>query len=101
MIICAWALFMFTSCSMFISTPRVAHIQINGADNHQLDEYIVVLDPEYDENLIDIQITDRYAINLDFQWLFNAAIGDETTSTDGPSELDWSATPWMVCTYKF
>ena len=97
-VICA--LLMSTSCSMMISTPRVASIKINGIDN-RLNEYLVVLDPEYSEYMIDIQITDRYALNLDFQWLIDATIGYEQVDIDGQFADDIAFTPWMMGTYRF
>ena len=96
----ALALLMFSGCSMFISTPRVAHIQIHGMDS-RIDDYAVVLDPQCKETTFDIRISDRYAINLDFEWLFNATTGIESINPDGRTDMDWSGTPWMMCTYRF
>lgn len=98
--IVALALFVTTGCSVLISTPPVARIQIHGMDN-QLDEYIVILDPAPSSNMIDIPLTDRYVINLDFQWLLGPSAEFETADADGRPDQYFSATPWMMCTYKF
>lgn len=97
LIVCA--LFATTGCSVLISTPPVARIQMYGLNN-QLNEYIVDLDSKPSENMIDIPITDRYAINLDFQWL----LGEEefnAESEEGVLIQDLPITPWMMCTYRF
>lgn len=87
-------------CSMLITTPKVASIKIHGIDN-RLNEYLVVLDPEYSEHMIGIQISDRYALNLDFEWLIDATIGFDEADIPGQPCEDIAVSPWMMCTYKF
>ena len=94
-----WLLCMLGGCSVFISTPRVTRIQVQGLDDH-LREYIVTLD-EPAENRAGIQISDRYSIQFDFEWLWNSA-GDADIYYDPNAKNDDPAmAPWMLCKYRF
>ncbi len=86
-------------CSVFISTPRVTHIQVQGLED-QLWEYTVTLDDSAESNL-NIDLSDRYSLQFDFEWLWN---------TEEPTDLyfdlseefgDSSMVPWMLCKYRF
>ena len=89
-----------TGCSVLISTPPIARIQIHGSNN-QLSEYIVVLDETPSESSLDIPISDSYVINLDFQWLFGAEENYSDTVNENISTPDLNVSPWMMCTYRF
>ncbi len=86
-------------CSVFISTPRVARYHVQGLDN-QLMEYRVPIDSPSEGNL-DIQLSDHYAIQFDFDWLWNtdADISDFAVSDDTSAAP--SLAPWMLCKYRF
>jgi hypothetical protein len=94
------ATLLVSGCSIFISTPRTATIHIQGLDN-KYHEYIVALDDPATETSLDIQISKKYAVQLDFEWLWD--------SDDSPLLLDDNAientmpalTPWMLCKYRF
>lgn len=99
------AILVTTGCSILISTPPVARIQIYGTDN-KVSEYVVVLEHKPSQSTIDIPITDRYAINLDFQWLMGSDYAYQNNQTDVDIDLnekyqERSVTPWMMCTYRF
>lgn len=91
------------ACSVFISTPRTAKIHIQGLDNKYY-EYVVALDEPITKTNMDIRISKNYAVQLDFEWLWDASddimFGQKSTSdtdTDTVSPL----TPWMLCKYRF
>ena len=98
---CIGLLIWLYGCSVFISTPRIARINIQGLDN-KYREYIVPLDaPSPDKNL-DIPITKHYAIQLDFDWLWESGNKTQPYYYDSFDE-DTAAplTPWMLCKYRF
>jgi hypothetical protein len=99
-IIIACTLILTTGCSVLISTPPVARIQIHGLNN-QTNVYIVALDAAPTQSTIDIRITDRYAINLDFQWLLGSNSESEMELTDDHLTQKPPIIPWMMCTYRF
>jgi hypothetical protein len=95
------ALLVVNGCSIFISTPRTARINIQDPNNTH-HEYIVILDNSYNETRLDIPISDHYAVHFDFEWLWNsefnaASAGCEVTDNDAVPPL----TPWMICKYRF
>ncbi len=94
------ALLWTAGCSVLISTPPVARIQIHGSNN-QLSEYIVVLEAEPSSSSFDIPITDNYALNLDFQWLFGEEFDLSTADDQNQSMQEPIVSPWMMCTYRF
>jgi len=90
---------MVTGCSVFISTPQVARYHVQGLDD-QFNEFVIPLDSPCEGNM-DIHISDNYAVQFDFDWLWNeradvagSAVSDKVT--DSPS-----LAPWMICKYKF
>lgn len=88
-----------TGCSVFISTPRVARYQVQGLDN-QFCEFVVALDEPCEGNM-DIRITDRYAIQFDFEWLWNADTDVTAGSASADPMVEPSLEPWMICKYRF
>lgn len=97
--ITAACLGLLPGCSTFVSTPRYARIQIKGPGNH-CNDVIIVLDDTPKE---DIELSDRYAINLDFQWLWyeredlNLIQNETFENHDSVLPL----TPWFICKYRF
>ena len=97
--ICCSMLFLTAGCSIFISTPRVAHVPITGLNN-QLNEYVIRLDDLTEANL-DIQLNNRYAIRLDLQWLLD---DQDSGNSDIHLVKDDSTpplSPWIMCKYRF
>jgi hypothetical protein len=95
-------LMMLCACSALATTPRSAHIQIDGL-NRQIGEFVIALDSYNDEDL-DIPLNDHYALRLDFKWLWNQ---DNATASALfiQQDLDESAgpplSPWLTCKYRF
>lgn len=88
-------------CSIFISTPRTAKIHIQGLDNHHYD-YIIPLDaPIADEATVDIRISKRYALQLDFDWLWESTIDIDPGRTSVDEDTIPPLIPWMMCKYRF
>ena len=88
-------------CSIFISTPRMAKIHIQGLDNQHHD-YIISLDEPLAEANLDIRISKRYAVQLDFDWLWGSVSDtrmDYTNSVD--EDKIPPLIPWMLCKYCF
>lgn len=88
-----------SGCSLLISKPRIAKIRIQGLDN-KYHECIVSLDGISSENDMDIQISKNYAVQIDFEWLWDSDsktyLGPETPQDEAPP-----LTPWMLCKYRF
>ncbi len=88
------------SCSVFISTPRTAKVCIQGLDDNYY-EYAVALDAPVGETNLDIRISKHYAIQLDFEWLWESdtrsQLSHEMVDEDMPPPL----VPWMLCKYRF
>ena len=69
--------------------------------DNRVSEYIIVTD-EPDETDMDIKLTERYAIHLDFQWLWNERISPgELDPSLSNNTLDPQLTPWFTCKYRF
>ena len=97
--ICCSMLFLMSGCSVFISTPRVAHVPVTGLNN-QLSEYVIRLDNLTEADL-DIRLNDHYAIRLDLQWL-----GDDQDAMNPEIQMmrdDASPqfSPWIMCKYRY
>jgi len=90
-----------SGCSIFISTPRTARIHIQGLDNQHYD-YVIALDEPLAEANLDITISKRYAVQLDFDWLWGTA---SYTRLDYNNSVDEDKipplVPWMLCKYRF
>jgi hypothetical protein len=90
-----------SGCSVFISTPRVAHFQVQRLDDKFI-EYVVNLDDPTETDL-DIHINNRYAIQLDFEFLWDSE--DESSSEiyveSYTDPADPMLVPWMLCKYRF
>lgn len=95
--------FTATGCSVFISTPKVARIQVQRLDD-KLVEYVVNLENPTQSN-VGIRLNNDYSLQLDFEWLWRK---------DQPSDIytdialeaqaepeDPRLTPWMLCQYRF
>lgn len=90
-----------TGCSIFISTPRTAKIHIQGLNNQHYDYIVPLDDPDCESNL-NIKISKRYALQLDFEWLWDATIDIASDRNLPTSEnLIPPLVPWMVCQYRF
>lgn len=89
-----------SGCSIFISKPRVAKINIQGLDNKHY-EYIVTLDEPVADTNLDIQISKHYTVQIDFEWLWNS--GADNLSGFGATNEDMipPLVPWMLCKYRF
>jgi hypothetical protein len=99
LLLCA-ALLWVSGCSVFVATPKTTRVKVTGLNN-LIDEYIIVTN-EPDETELDIRLTDRYTLCLDFQWIWNDHISpaemDSTLINDG---LHPQLTPWITCKYRF
>lgn len=86
-------------CSFLVSPPRMARIQIKGPANHS-NEFVISLDDLTERNT-DIHLSDRYALNIDFQWLWYSPEDFETMSDETAEEIQAPLTPWVLCKYRF
>ena len=84
---------------MFVDIPRVARVPISGLNN-QLNEYIIELDDLGQEDL-EVRLTDHYAIQLDFQWLWDENKTPDVTTDELFDEANAPLSPWMTCKYRF
>jgi hypothetical protein len=91
-------MWMATGCSAFVSAPRIARINIKGPANHTNEFVISLEDPTQDER--DIRLSDRYALELDLQWLWYEA--EDFKKKESLSEVTSSPlAPWFICKYRF
>ena len=90
-----WAM---VGCSLFVSPPRMARIHIKGPAN-QSNEFIFSLeDPTQDD--MDIRLSDRYAIQLDLQWLWYER--EDFKKEEHVAEVtNTPLAPWFICKYRF
>lgn len=88
-----------SGCSILLATPPAAHVQIDGL-NSQLGEFIVVLNP-CSEQQMDIPITDRYALRIDFKWLWDQGGDNSGIYFQDPDDPTSLLTPWLTCKYRF
>ncbi|MBI5062292.1 MAG: hypothetical protein HZB87_02140 [Desulfatitalea sp.] len=86
-------------CSSFVSPPRMARIQIKGPANHS-NEFVVSMDDLTHRNT-DIYLSDRYAVNIDFKWLWYSQEDLGTIASETPAEIQAPLTPWVLCKYRF
>lgn len=85
-------------CSSMASAPRIARIHIKGPAN-QTNEFVISLEnPTQDE--MDIHLSDRYAIELDLQWLWYER-GDLKKEENMSEVTDSALAPWFICKYRF
>jgi len=87
-------------CSIFISTPRTAKIHIQGLDNQRHD-YIIALDERLTEANLDIRISKRYTVQLDFDWLWGSATESQIDNNPVDEDKIPPLVPWMLCKYRF
>jgi hypothetical protein len=95
-------LMMLCACSALAVAPLSAHIQIDGL-NRQIGEFVIALDSYNDEDL-DIPLNDRYALRLDFKWLWNqdnAAGSALFAQHDFDESSGPPLSPWLTCKYRF
>lgn len=88
-----------TSCSVFVSTPRVGRIRIHRPDN-KLIEYVVNLDDPTEPD-IGVHLNGKYTLQLDFLWIWNI---DDRSKLYMKVDQDFDEpklTPWMLCKYRF
>lgn len=99
LLLCA-VLVWLSGCSVLVATPRTTRVQVSGLNNH-VSEYVIVSD-EPDTSELDIKLTDRYAIRLDFQWLWSDRFSSgEKLLYVGEDETAPPAAPWFTCLYRF
>jgi hypothetical protein len=89
----------FSGCSVLVATPHVTHIPVKGINN-EMGEYIIVTDDPRESDL-DIKITDRYAIKLDFQWLWNKQTESNTVTYFDDEDNPYVTAPWVTLKYRF
>ena len=99
MVIFAVLMFAISGCSVFISTPRVAHIRIHDLDNKFI-EYIVDLDNPTERD-VGIHLSNKYTLQLDFEWLWNMDKRTEIYAEQVTDSEESKLTPWMLCKYRF
>lgn len=95
-------LMMLSACSGLATTPRSAHIQIDGL-NRQIGEFVIALDT-YNYQDLDIPLNDHYALRLDFKWLWNqdnAAVSALFIRQDLDGSSAPPLSPWLTCKYRF
>ena len=95
--LCIWT--MLPGCSVFISTPQVALYHVQDLNN-QLNEFMVPIDTPNEGNM-DIHLSDRYAVQFDFEWLWNTDADMAAAATSSEACTAPSLAPWMVCKYRF
>lgn len=91
------SIYFLTGCSAFVSTPRIARIQIKGPANHT-NEVVFALETTQDN---DIELNDRYALELDFQWLWYEREDLDFLKREVNEETFIPLTPWFICKYRF
>ena len=80
-----------------LSAPNGAYPNKRTA-NHT-NEFIISLDDPTQDNT-DIELSDRYAIKLDLQWLWYEA--EDIKKEESVSEITTSPlAPWFICKYRF
>lgn len=90
-----------SGCSILLATPPATHVQIDGL-NSQLGEFFISLNPCSDQQM-DIPISDRYALRIDFKWLWNQRNTDSEMHffQDVEDGFGTPLTPWLTCKYRF
>lgn len=88
-----------TGCSVFISTPRVARFHVQRPDNKFIEYYVNLDDPS--ETNLDIHLTNRYTVQLDFEWLWDSDEPSELYLETNADPADPLLVPWMLCKYRF
>jgi hypothetical protein len=91
--------FSFYGCSILVATPQTTRVKIVGLHN-TISEYVIVVD-EPAESDMGIKLTDRYAISLDFQWLWDEPRSRAETDQDFGTYETMPLTPWFICNYRF
>ena len=94
-----WFMVGCSSVLSTISAPRMARIQIRGPANHK-NEFVISLDDLMQHNT-DINLSDRYALNIDFQWLWYSREDVGIISGENLDEVQAPLTPWVLCKYRF
>lgn len=90
-----------TGCAFFNPAPRLAHIQIIGPGNHTK-EFVLSLDDLESEKDTGIRLTDRYAIEIDLQWLwYEFEDLNLNRRANDPNDPSTPLTPWFICKYRF
>ncbi|MDA8138259.1 MAG: hypothetical protein M0036_06330 [Desulfobacteraceae bacterium] len=86
---------------MLNSPPRVAHIHIKGPNNVSK-EYAFSFSDLESEEIGGFQLTDRYAIQIDLQWLWYELEDLNVNPIRGTTENTTPLlAPWFVCKYRF
>jgi hypothetical protein len=91
-----WAM---TGCAYLVSSPRIARVQIKGPTN-QSNEFVISLDDPLQRDT-DIHLSDRYALQLDLQWLWYSKEDLESITKEKPENLISPLVPWVICKYRF
>lgn len=98
-IISTMLIMLFSGCSILLATPPAAHVQIDGL-NSQLGDFFIILNPCSDQQM-DIPISDRYALRIDFKWLWNQRNENPELYFQDPNDIETPLTPWLTCKYRF
>ena len=73
---------------------------IQGLDNQHYD-YIIPIDEPATEANLDIRISKRYAVQLDFDWLWDSDRENRTDYATTDEDPIPQLVPWMLCKYRF
>ncbi|MBT8338768.1 MAG: hypothetical protein HKP58_17015 [Desulfatitalea sp.] len=94
------AMLFFIGCSSFLNYPQTARIHITGPGNHSKELTICLDDPLNRDK--DIHLTDRYAVEIFFQWLWYEKEDLDTYGGENGDEGTLSRPiPWFLCKYRF
>ena len=88
-----------TGCSVFITTPQTASYHIQQLDD-RLVEVVINLDAPIETDM-DIHLTNRYTLELEFEWLWNLNDQEEAHLEAEATSEEPQLTPWMLCKYRF
>lgn len=92
-------IFSLTGCSVFVSTPRIASFQIQKPDNKLVSHFVYLDEPE--ETNLDIDLNNRYTIQLDFEWLWDDTESPQIYYQGNRDDSESGLAPWMICKYRF
>ena len=100
LIVLSLAICMISGCSFLTAAPRVAHFQVRGLNNNS-NEYVIVLD-DPEEKKLDIPLSDRYTLRLDFNWLWETGTLFQIDHPDDSfGDKIVPLAPWMTYTLRF
>ena len=65
-----------------------------------MNEFVIPLDSQY-ETPMDIELSDRYTVQFDFEWLWNTDPESSEAAATNDATNEPSLAPWMICKYRF